>query len=78
MFSQKPNGKWADGPSDSLCVGLKGEGLECSEWGPRRPRVGVGGDRDGFLGEKPLEIGRAAKGRFLEMGGGRKKEIGSR
>lgn len=26
MFSQEPNGKWADGPSDSLCVGLKGRG----------------------------------------------------
>lgn len=37
MFSQKPNGKWADGPSDSLCVRLKGEELECSKesetWG---------------------------------------------
>lgn len=31
MFSQEPNGKWADGPSDSLCVGLKGEELECSK-----------------------------------------------
>lgn len=36
------------------------------------------GDRDGFLGKKPLEIGRAAQGRFPEMGGGRKEEIGSR
>lgn len=45
MFSQEPNGKWADGPSDSLCVGLKGEELECSKkesetwgggWGERQ------------------------------------------
>lgn len=40
--------------------------------------VGVGEDREGFLGEKTLEIGRAAQGRFPEMGGGRKEEIGSR
>ena len=33
MFSQEPNGKWADGPNDSLCVGLKGEELECSKEG---------------------------------------------
>lgn len=41
--------------------------------------LGEGGeDRAGFLGEKSLEIGRAAQGRFPEMGGGRKEEIGSR
>lgn len=78
MFSQEPNGKWADGPSDSLCVGLKGEELECSK--KESETWGGGGERDrnGFLGEKPLEIGRVAQGCFPEMGGGRKEEIGSR
>lgn len=40
--------------------------------------VGVGGRQRWLPGEKPLEIGRAAQGRFPEMGGGRKEEIGSR
>lgn len=77
VFSQEPNRKGADGPSDSLCGGLKGKQSALSR-GLGDPGVGGGGNSDSFLGEKPLGIGRAAEGRFPEMGGGRKKEIGSR
>lgn len=77
MFSQEPNGKRVDGPSDSLCGGLRERSWSVPRR-DRRPGVGVGEDRDGFLGEKSSEIGRAAQGRFPEMGGGRKEEIGSR
>ena len=62
MFSQEPNGKWADGPSDSLYVwGWRG-GVGVFPVGVGDLGVAVREDRDGFLGEKPLEIGRAAQG----------------
>ena len=62
MFSQEPNGKWADGPNDSLYLwGWRG-GVGVFPVGVGDLGVAVREDRDGFLGEKPLEIGRAAQG----------------
>jgi hypothetical protein len=60
--------------------GLKGGALGDSEWGIGDPRGACGGDRNGFLGEK-IFLKLAAQSVqccFPEMGGGRKKEIGSR
>lgn len=78
MFSQEPNGKWADGPNDSVC-GAEGRAAGVPNRG-RRPGVGGRGRvRQTWLpGGEACGNWQGSLGRFPEREGGRKEEIGSR